>query len=113
MKLVMAYIQPFMLDKVSDTLREMDVHGVTVIECRGFGRQTHGQKPHYLDEGVDIDFAPKAKVDIVCRDVEASEIVQAIKKAAHTGRYGDGKIFISDIREAVDIRTGRGGEEIL
>lgn len=113
MKLIMAYIQPFMVDKVSDTLREMDVHGVTVIECRGFGRQTHGEEPHYLDEGVDMDFAPKAKVEVMCRDVEARKIVQAIKEAAHTGRHGDGKIFVSDIGEVVDIRTGRGGEDIL
>jgi len=109
----MAYIQPFMVDRVSDTLREMDVHGVTVIECRGFGRQTHGEKPHYLDEGVDMDFAPKAKVAIVCHDVGAGSIVRAIKEAAHSGRHGDGKIFVSDIREAVDIRTGKGGEDIL
>jgi len=64
-KLVTAYIQPFMLDKVSDALREMDVHGMTVVECRGFGRQTYGEKPHYLDEDVQMDFAPKAKIEIV------------------------------------------------
>lgn len=113
MKAIVAYFQPFMLEKVTDTLRMMKVHGVTVLQCQGFGRRIDGQTPHYEDPAVELGYAPKVKIEIVCRDDEAEGIVQAIRESAHTGRHGDGKIFVTEVTKAVDIRTGTEGEAIL
>ena len=115
MKMIHAYIQPFMLDKVADALRRMHVHGVTVLECRGFGRCSEEGSPHYLDEAVEahLGFASKAKIEIVCQDGEAEDIVGAIQDNAHTGRHGDGKIVVLDIITATNIRSGETGEHVL
>jgi nitrogen regulatory protein PII len=110
MKIVIAYIQPFMLDKVVAALRERRVPGMTVLEAKGFGRQTNEKAPHFLDKGVRIDFAPKVKIEVVCKDEEVDGIVDAIRLSAHTGRHGDGKIFVVDVQKAVSIRTGQSGE---
>lgn len=113
MKTITAYIQPFMLEKVTDALRAKKVHGVTVIQCEGFGRRIDGKTPHYEDPAVELGYAPKAKIEIVCRDEEAQGIVQTLRENAHTGRHGDGKIFVTEVTQAVDVRTGTEGETVL
>ena len=113
MKSIVAYIQPFMLEKVADALRAGNIHGVTVIRCEGFGRRIDGKTPHYEDAAVELGYAPKVKIEIVCRNAEVPAIVQIIRDSAHTGRYGDGKIFVASVEEAVDIRTGAEGETVL
>ena len=114
MKKITAYIHSFMTEKVTDTLRDGKIHGVTVIKCEGFGRlATDGGKAHYRDEDVEIGFASKTKIEIVCSDKEVDAIIKIIQSSAHTGKYGDGKIFVSDIHKALDIRTGKIGDEVL
>lgn len=113
MKAIVAYVQPFMLEKVTDALRARKIHGVTVIRCEGFGRRMDGKTPHYEDAAVELGYAPKAKIEIVCRDEETQGIVQTIRENAHTGRYGDGKIFVADVAQAVDIRTDAEGGAVL
>ena len=113
MKAIVAYVQPFMLEKVTDALRAKKVHGVTVIPCQGFGRRIDGKAPHYEDEAVELGYASKAKIEIVCRDEDEAGIVQTIRESAHTGRHGDGKIFVAEVTQAIDVRTGNGGEAIL
>lgn len=113
MKAIVAYVQPFMLEKVTDALRAKKVHGVTVIQCQGFGRRTEGKTPHYEDEVAELGYAPKAKIEVVCRDEEIQAIVHVIRESAHTGRHGDGKIFVTNVTLAVDVRTGTAGEDIL
>jgi len=110
---IVAYVQPFMLEKVADALRAKKVHGVTVIRCEGFGRRIDGKAPHYEDAAVELGYAPKSRIEMVCRDEEINEIVQTIRTAAHTGRHGDGKIVVWDVGMAVDIRTGDTGDGIL
>jgi len=113
MKVIFAYIQPFMKEKTTDALRINNVHGVTVVPCEGFGRRIDGQEPRYEDKSVVLGFAQKCKIEIVCKDEEAESIVQIIRETAHTGRHGDGKIFVMDVAQAVDIRTGTEGEMIF
>lgn len=113
MKIVIAYVQPFMLERVTDALRAKQIHGVTVIQCQGFGRRTDGQAPHYEDAAVELGYAPKARIEIVCRDGEAPGIVGTIRTAAHTGRHGDGKIVVTEASLAMDIRTGETGDAML
>ena len=114
MKLITAYIQPFMTEKVTDALRASKVHGVTVLSCQGFGRMADDKTaPHYLEETSAFGFAPKTKIEIVCVDGDLDETVGTIRQHAHTGHHGDGKIFVSDVGTVVDIRTGHRGEAIL
>jgi nitrogen regulatory protein PII len=113
MKLITAYIQPFMAEKVTDALRTANVHGVTVLACQGFGRMAAGKAPHYLDEGTQFGFVDKTKIEIVCVDAAAEEAIAVIRDHAHTGHHGDGKIFVSDVGTVVDIRTGHRGEARL
>jgi nitrogen regulatory protein PII len=113
MKLVVAYVQPFMAEKVTDALRAAKVHGVTVLPCEGFGRITENRSPHYMEEAAALGFAAKTRIEIVCRNADTEDIIAAIREHAHTGHHGDGKIFVSDIAEAVDIRTGERGENVV
>lgn len=113
MKVIIAYVQPFMLEKVTDALRAKKIHGVTVIQCQGFGRRIDGKTPHYEDPAVELGYAPKSKIELVCRDEEAQGIVQTIRESAHTGRHGDGKIFVTEVTQALDVRTGAEGEAVL
>ncbi len=113
MKAIVAYVQPFMLEKVTDALREKKIHGVTVIQCQGFGRRIDGKTPHYEDPAVELGYAPKVKIEIVCQDDETQGIVRTIRESAHTGHPGDGKIFVTEVTHAVDVRTGAEGEAIL
>jgi nitrogen regulatory protein PII len=113
MKAIAAYIQPFMQEKVTDALRAKKIHGVTVLPCQGFGRRTDGKTPRYEDTAVELGYAPKVKLEIVCRDDEAQGIVQTIRESAHTGRHGDGKIVVTEASLAMDIRTGETGDAML
>jgi nitrogen regulatory protein PII len=114
MKMIAAYIQPFMTEKVTDALRSSKVHGVTMVACQGFGRMADDKNaPRYLEEAAAFGFAPKSKLEIVCLDSAVEEIVGIIPQHAHTGHHGDGKVFISDISGAVDIRTGAKSEAAI
>jgi nitrogen regulatory protein PII len=113
MKAIVAYIQPFMLEKVADALRVRKIHGVTVIQCEGFGRRIDGKTPHYEDAAVELGYAPKVRIEIVCHDDDTWAIVKTIRENAHTGRYGDGKIFVTEVTHAFDVRTSEDGEAIL
>jgi nitrogen regulatory protein PII len=113
MKAIVAYIQPFMLEKVTDALRMKRIHGATVIPCQGFSRRIEGKTPHYEDPAVELGYAPKVKIEIVCQDDETRGIVQTIRESAHTGRPGDGKIFVTEVTQAVDIRTDAEGGAVL
>jgi nitrogen regulatory protein P-II 2 len=105
MKLVMAIIKPFKLDEVRDALTPLGVQGLTVTEVKGFGRQK-GQTEIYRGAEYHVSFLPKVKIEVAVASDIAEQVVEAIVKAAHTGKIGDGKIFVLDIERAVRIRTG-------
>lgn len=113
MKRITAYIQPCMADAVADALRNIRVHGLTMIRCHGFGRMIDAPAPHYADAADTLGFVDKTKLEIVCADADKDRIVAAIRVSAHTGRHGDGKIFVSTVDEATDIRTGDTGEGVV
>ncbi len=104
MKKVEAYIQPFMLHKVVDALRAIHIHGMSVIEAKGFGKEKDESYPHHAADYI-VDFTPKTKIEIVCNDDQSSEIMETIQKAAHTGRKGDGKIIVTNVEEVLSIRN--------
>jgi nitrogen regulatory protein PII len=105
MKLIMAIIKPFKLDDVREALTPLGVQGLTVSEVKGFGRQK-GQTEIYRGAEYHVNFLPKVKIEVVVGADLADQVVEAIVKAAHTGKIGDGKIFVLDIERAVRIRTG-------
>ena len=112
MKKVEAIIKPFKLDDVKDKLNEIGVKGITVTEVKGFGRQK-GHTELYRGAEYVVDFLPKIKMDIIIDDSLVEEVVNSIVKTAQTGRIGDGKIFITNLEEAVRIRTGERGEDAI
>ncbi len=112
MKLIMAIIKPFRLDDVREALTPLGVQGLTVSEVKGFGRQK-GQTEIYRGAEYHVSFLPKVKVEVVVAADLADRAVEAIAKAAHTGKIGDGKIFVIDIERAVRIRTGETDAEAL
>ncbi len=112
MKKIEAIIKPFKLDEVKEALHEVGLQGITVTEAKGFGRQK-GHTELYRGAEYVVDFLPKIKIEIVLDDGLLERAVEAIQKAAHTGRIGDGKIFVSTIEEAVRIRTGEVGSEAI
>ncbi len=112
MKKVEAVIKPFKLDDVKEKLAELGIKGMTVTEVRGFGRQK-GHTEIYRGAEYVVDFLPKIKIEVVVADNQLREVVDAIRKAAHTGKIGDGKIFVFPIEEVVRIRTGEMGEQAL
>ncbi len=112
MKKIEAIIKPFKLDEVRDALAEVGVEGMTVSEVKGFGRQK-GQTEIYRGAEYSVSYLPKVKVEVVVDDALSDQAVEAIGKAANTGRIGDGKIFVYDISSAVRIRTGETGVEAL
>ena len=112
MKKVEAIIKPFKLDEVKDKLNEIGVQGITVTEVKGFGRQK-GHTELYRGAEYVVDFLPKVKMEIVIDDAQLEEVVNAIMQAAQTGRIGDGKIFVTNLEEAVRIRTGERGKEAI
>jgi nitrogen regulatory protein P-II 1 len=112
MKKIEAIIKPFKLDEVKEALHEIGVQGITVTEAKGFGRQK-GHTELYRGAEYVVDFLPKVKIEIVLTDEQVEPAIEAVMKAARTGRIGDGKIFVLDIHEAIRIRTGeRGGAAI-
>jgi nitrogen regulatory protein P-II 1 len=111
-KKVEAIIKPFKLDEVKDALGEVGIKGMTVTEVKGFGR-TGGKREVYRGSAYVVDFVPKVKLEVVIADTLVTQVIDAIEKAAQTGRIGDGKIFVSPVEEAVRIRTGERGEEAV
>ena len=112
MKLVTAIIRPHVVDDVRDTLSRLGVTGLTATEVKGFGRQK-GHTEMYRGAEYSIDFVPKAKLEVVVNDDKLDGVVEAIKSAARSGQIGDGKIFVSDVQQAVRIRTGETDSDAL
>ena len=112
MKMVTAIIKPFKLDDVREALSDVGVHGMTVSEIKGFGRQK-GHAELYRGAEYIVDFLPKIKLETAILDAQVDDVINAITKAAGTGKIGDGKIFIVDLDQAVRIRTGESGDEAL
>jgi len=112
MKLVTAIIKPFKLDDVREALSEIGVQGVTVTEVKGFGRQK-GHTELYRGAEYVVDFLPKVKIDAAIDDSLLDQVIEAITKAANTGKIGDGKIFVSPLEQVVRIRTGESGPDAL
>ena len=112
MKLITAIIKPFKLDDVRETLGEIGAQGITVSEVKGFGRQK-GHTELYRGAEYVVDFLPKVKIEIATDEDMVDTIVEAISKAANTGKIGDGKIFISTLEQVIRIRTGETGSEAI
>ncbi|KAB0269565.1 P-II family nitrogen regulator [Microvirga brassicacearum] len=112
MKKIEAIIKPFKLDEVKEALQEVGLQGITVIEAKGFGRQK-GHTELYRGAEYVVDFLPKVKLEIVLADDLVESAIEVIRKAAQTGRIGDGKIFVSSVEEAVRIRTGETGSDAI
>ena len=112
MKLIAAVIKPFKLDEVREALSEVGVQGITVTEVKGFGRQK-GHTELYRGAEYVVDFLPKVKIEIAVSDDKVSEVVEAIKTSANTGKIGDGKVFVYNMDQAVRIRTGEQDNDAL
>ena len=112
MKLISAIIKPFKLDDVRAALSELGVSGMTVTEVKGFGRQ-RGHTELYRGAEYVVDFLPKVKLEVAINDDLAERVIEAISKAANTGKIGDGKIFVYQLEQAIRIRTGESGPDAL
>ncbi len=112
MKKVEAIIKPFKLDEVKEALQEVGLQGITVIEAKGFGRQK-GHTELYRGAEYVVDFLPKVKIEVVIPDEMVEAAIEAIRKAAQTGRIGDGKIFVTNVEEVIRIRTGETGADAV
>lgn len=112
MKKVEAIVRHFKLEDVKNALTEHGIHGMTVTEVRGFGRQK-GHTEMYRGTEYTVDFVPKVKIEVVCSDESLQTVIDTILHAAQTGQIGDGKIFVMDLQNSIRIRTGETGEEAL
>ena len=112
MKLISAIIKPFKLDDVRESLSDIGVQGITVTEVKGFGRQK-GHTELYRGAEYVVDFLPKVKVEVAIGDNLLDQVIESITKAANTGKIGDGKIFVTELAQAIRIRTGETGEEAV
>ena len=112
MKLVTAIIKPFKLDDVRESLSEIGVQGITVTEVKGFGRQK-GHTELYRGAEYVVDFLPKVKIDVAIDDKDLDRVIEAITKAANTGKIGDGKIFVTPLEQVIRIRTGEMDKDAL
>ena len=112
MKKVEAIIKPFKLDEVKDALNQIGLKGITVLEAKGFGRQK-GHTELYRGAEYVVDFLPKVKIEAAIKDDLLDRVIEAIEKAANTGKIGDGKIFVSELEQVVRIRTGETGADAL
>ena len=112
MKLITAIIKPFKLEDVREALSEIGVKGITVTEVKGFGRQK-GHTELYRGAEYVVDFLPKVKIEIGVEASHADQVIEAISKAANTGKIGDGKIFVTNLEQTIRIRTGETGPEAL
>lgn len=112
MKEIKAYIQPFMLQKVTDALHGIHIRGMSISDIKGFGKEKDEGYPHHSRDYV-TEFTPKMKVEIICLDDEVNKIVETIQKSGHTGRKGDGKITVSNVEEVFSIRTKDVNEQAI
>ena len=112
MKMVIAIIKPFKLDDVREALSEIGVQGITVTEVKGFGRQK-GHTELYRGAEYVVDFLPKVKLEVAVNDNLVDRVIEAVSKAANTGKIGDGKIFVFDLEQVIRIRTGETGVDAL
>jgi nitrogen regulatory protein P-II 1 len=112
MKKIEAIVRHFKLEDVKNALTEAGIHGMTVTEVRGYGRQK-GHTEIYRGTEYAVDFVPKVKVEVVCSDSNVQTVIDTIMQTAQTGQIGDGKIFVSDLSNAVRIRTGETGEDAI
>ena len=112
MKLITAVIKPFKLDEVREALGEIGVSGVTVTEVKGFGRQK-GHTELYRGAEYVVDFLPKVKIEVAVSDEQAEQVIEAVTKAANTGKIGDGKIFVTSLEQIIRIRTGETGADAI
>ena len=112
MKKIEAIIKPFKLDDVKEALQEIGLQGLTVTEAKGFGRQK-GHTELYRGAEYVVDFLPKVKIEVAIAETSLDQVIEAITKAANTGKIGDGKIFVSAVEEAIRIRTGETGSEAV
>lgn len=112
MKKVEAIVRHFKVEDIKNSLTEQGIHGMTITDVRGFGRQK-GHTETYRGTEYTVDFVPKTKIEIVCKDSIVKTVVESILRSAQTGQIGDGKIFVSDLQDSIRIRTGETGEEAL
>jgi nitrogen regulatory protein P-II 2 len=112
MKMITAIIKPFKLDDVRQAVADIGIQGITVTEVKGFGRQ-RGHTELYRGAEYVVDFLPKAKIDLAVADDVAEQVIEAISNAARTGKIGDGKIFVTELSQAIRIRTGETGSEAV
>ncbi len=112
MKKIEVYIRPFKLEDVKEALTKLGIKGMSISEIKGFGRQ-RGRKEIYRGSEYTVDFLPKIKIEVIVKDDELEDVIDAIIDNASTGRMGDGKIFVYDVIDAIKIRTGESGEIIL
>lgn len=112
MKKIEAIIKPFKLDEVKESLNEIGIHGITVTEVKGFGRQK-GHTELYRGAEYVVDFLPKIKIEIIVKDSMVDKVIETIQESAKTGRIGDGKIFVTPVEEVIRIRTGEKGENAV
>ncbi len=112
MKKIEAIIKPFKLDEVKEALNALDIQGMTVTEVKGYGRQK-GHKEIYRGAEYTVDFIPKIKIEIILESKMVKKTIEAIAKAANTGKVGDGKIFVLPVEEAIRIRTGEMGKDAI
>jgi nitrogen regulatory protein P-II 1 len=112
MKKIEAIVKPFKLDDVKEALNEIGIQGMTISEVKGYGRQK-GHKEIYRGAEYVVDFIPKVKIEIIVDSERADQVVEAIQKAAYTGKIGDGKIFVFSIEEVIRVRTGEKGKDAI
>ena len=112
MKKVEAIVRHFKLEDVKNALTEHGIHGITITEVRGFGRQK-GHTEMYRGTEYTVDFVPKVKIEVVCSDNALQTVIDTILRAAQTGQIGDGKVFVTDLENSIRIRTGETGEDAL
>jgi nitrogen regulatory protein P-II 2 len=112
MKMITAVVKPFKLDDVREALSEIGVQGITVTEVKGFGRQK-GHTELYRGAEYVVDFLPKVKIEVAVTDTQVDQVIEAISKAANTGKIGDGKIFVAALEQAIRIRTGETGDDAI
>ena len=112
MKLITAIVKPFKLDDVREALSEIGVQGITVTEVKGFGRQK-GHTELYRGAEYVVDFLPKVKIEVAVADAVVEQTIEAITKAANTGKIGDGKVFVAPLEQIIRIRTGETGEDAI
>ena len=112
MKKIEAIVKPFKLDDVKEALNEIGIQGMTISEVKGYGRQK-GHKEIYRGAEYVVDFIPKVKIEIIVDAERADQVVEAIQKAANTGKIGDGKIFVFSVEEVIRVRTGEKGADAI